>query len=90
MKIYTDEERRCHISDPQGTFREFDVPFFDGKCPAFIEESYTREDGEVFWGECIVPWKPYSKLDAAQRQYERALIADMQSALNKLGVTLDE
>lgn len=55
--------------------------FFDGKCDAFIEgyrfvpagASWTREDGVVFTGEMIAPWKPYSELDAAQREYEREL-----------------
>lgn len=87
MKIYTDEERRCHISDPQGTFQEFDVPFFDGKCQTFLEgyrycplgESYTRADGEVFHGECIVPWKPYSELAAAQREYEKQKLLKLET-----------
>ena len=98
MKLYIDSEYKCHMDNLEGDFREFEDPFFDGKCQMFIEgfrycpegESYVREDGEVFRGKCIVPWKPLSDLDAAQRQYERALIADMQNALNKLGVTLDE
>lgn len=55
--------------------------FFDGKCDAFIEgyrfvpagANWTREDGAVFRGEMIAPWKPYSELDAAQREYEREL-----------------
>lgn len=98
MRVYIDEECKCHTTNPNGVYREFEVPFFDGKCQTFIEgfrycpdgESYTREDGEVFRGECYTAWKPYSTLEAAQREYERVLIADMQNALNKLGVTLDE
>lgn len=86
MKIYIDFEYRCHTSNPDGAFREFDVPFFDGKCQEFIEgyrfvpagESWTRSDGVVFAGEMIAPWKPYSALDAAQRTYERQLIVELQ------------
>lgn len=97
MKIYIDKEYKCHITNSDSTYRGFDVREFDGKCQAFIEghrycppgEAYVREDGEVFPGECISPWIPLSDLDAAQRQYERALLADMESALRKLGVTLD-
>jgi hypothetical protein len=37
----------------------------------------------------IAPWKDYSELDSAQRAYEQALIADMQNALNTLGVSVD-
>ena len=36
MKIYIDREFKCHVSS-DGTMREFDVPFFDGKCITFVE-----------------------------------------------------
>jgi hypothetical protein len=95
--IYIDSEFKCHVTD-NGTMTEIQTDFFDGKCKTFVEgyrfvptgESWTRNDGTVFHGEMVCPWKPYSELDAAQREYERALILDMQNALNKLGVTLDE
>jgi hypothetical protein len=98
MKIYIDSEYRCHTTNPDSAFREVYVSFFAGKCQTFIEgyryvpagESWTRSDGVVFTGEMIAPWKPYTELDSAQRAYEQELIADMQNALNKLGVTLDE
>ena len=78
MKVFVDTEFKCHTSNPDGVFREFEVPFFDGKCKTFIEghrycpegESYTRDDGKVFYGECYTAWKPYDELDAAQAQYE--------------------
>ena len=98
MKFYIDHEYRCNVTNPDGDFREVETKFFDGKCDAFIEgyrfvpagESWTRSDGVVFQGEMIAPWMDYNALDAVQRIYEQALIADMQNALNKLGVTLDE
>ena len=79
MIIYIDDECRCHTTNPDGVYRAFEVPFFDGKCKTFIEghrycpqgESYTREDGEVFDGECRTPWELYNELAAAQAQYER-------------------
>ena len=40
MTIYIDSDYKCHISD-DGTMREFDVPFFDGKCAEFIA-GYTN------------------------------------------------
>jgi hypothetical protein len=87
MKIYIDSEYRCHTTNPDGTFREVNHLFFDGKCDAFIEgyrfipsgESWTRSDGVVFTGEMIAPWRNYSELDAAQIQYERDM-ADLQAA----------
>lgn len=95
MKIYIDTECKCHTTNPDNAFREFEVGFFDGKCQTFIEgyrycpeeESYIREDGTVFYGECIVPWKPYPQLDAAQRAYEKQLLAEYLAKLNALGVT---
>lgn len=78
--IYLDTAFKCHVSN-DGTMTEVQTDFFDGKCDAFIEgyrfvpqgESWTREDGTVFTGEMIAPWKPYSELDQVQREYEREL-----------------
>lgn len=78
--IYIDSDFRCHI-DNDGTMREIQTDFFRGKCQAFIEgyrfvpegESWTREDGVVFTGEMVAPWKLYEKLDAVQREYEQEL-----------------
>jgi hypothetical protein len=78
--------------------REVQTDCFDAKCQEFIEgyrfvpagENWTREDGIVFSGEMIAPWKPYEQLDLAQREYEQEQIADMRAALELLGVTLDE
>ena len=96
MKIYIDTECKCHATNPDNAFREFDVPFFDGMCQILIEghrycpegESYTRDDGKVFFGECIVRWNPNSELDAAQRQYEKQLIAEYAEALKVMGVNV--
>lgn len=77
MKIYIDNDCKCHVSN-DGTMREFDVPFFDGKCPAFIEgyryvpegEMWTRSDGEMFTGEMISSAVDSRILEAYQTQYE--------------------
>ena len=95
--IYIDSEYLCHTTNPDGALREIETDFFDGKCAEFIEgyrfvpqgESWTREDGMVFRGEMIAPWKPYTELDAAQREYEREQLADMKAALELLGVVVD-
>lgn len=98
MKVYIDSNFHCSASD-DGTGRAVETDFFDGKCAAFIQgyqyipagESWTREDGEVFTGEMIAPWMPYSELSAAQAQYEAMLpqIRDMETALQTLGVSVD-
>ena len=86
--IYLDSDFKCHVAD-DGKMVAVETDFFDGKCDAFVEgyrfvpsgESWTRSDGVVFYGEMIAPWKPYSDLDAAQREYERQQMADMENAL---------
>lgn len=86
--IYIDSEFKCHITD-DGTMTAVETDFFDGKCDTLIEgyrfvpsgESWTREDGEVFEGEMIAPWKDYSELDAAQRAWEMEKLADAENAL---------
>lgn len=94
MKIYIDSNFHCHTSDPDGTFREVETDFFDGKCDTFIEgyrfvpvgEAWVRSDGKVFRGEMIAPWRPYSELDTAQREHEHQLIEIYEKSLETVGV----
>ena len=102
MKLYLDADFRCHLSGGAG-MTEIDTELFDGKCPAYIEgyryvppgERWVREDGVVFRGEMIAPWKPWEELDDAQRDYERqqlvalaaeneALVADMAQMVEEI------
>lgn len=93
--IYLDSDYKCHLTD-DGTLTAMETDFFDGKCDTLIEgyrfvpagHSWTREDGVVFAGEMIAPWKPWEALDKAQREYERQLLADYAEALKTLGVTV--
>ena len=82
MKVFINPTSfECHTTNLDGTFLEAETPFFDDKCATFIEGyryipagySRTREDGVVFHGEMIAPFKPYSDLAAAQAQYEADL-----------------
>ena len=96
MRVYIDSDYKCHTADAEG-LREFDVPFFDGKCKAFIGgyryipdgETWENGDGTVFKGESYAPWKDYGLLAIAQSAYEEALTEreDMEDALNRLGVS---
>lgn len=89
MNIYIDVEFRCYTTNPEGTFREIETSFFDGKCDYFVEGyrfvpegcTWVREDGVAFRGEMITPWKDYDELDDAQREYEREKLADAENAL---------
>ena len=77
MRIYIDNDYRCHASD-DGTMTPVETDFFDGKCSAFIEGyrfvpdgcSWTREDGEIFHGEMVAPWQDIRELRLAQLEYE--------------------
>ena len=96
MKIHIDSDYMCHVSDPDGVYTSVETNSFDGKCAAFIEgyryvpagESWTREDGVTFSGEMIAPWKDWRALDAAQRVYERQLIAEYEQALSEIEAAL--
>ena len=89
--IYIDSEFKCHTVN-DGTMTPVETDFFDGKCDTFIEgyrfvpfgESWIREDGMVFTGEMVAPWKDYTELDATQREYERQLLAEYESALAEI------
>lgn len=83
--IYVDSEFKCHVTN-DGTMTAVETDFFDGKCDAFVEgyllvpidKTWTREDGEVFEGEMISPWKDCNALEAEQALCE---LADAENAL---------
>lgn len=92
MTIYIDSDYRCHVSN-DGNMREFDLPFFDGKCTEFIEgyryvpsgETWTRGDGEVFTN-MVAPWKLYAQLYKVQLEYE---VAQYEAALSEIETALE-
>lgn len=100
MTIYIDSDYKCYVSASDGR-RAIETNDFNGKCPEWIEsyrsvpegEMWTREDGEVFTN-MAAPWKDLSEAYAAQAAYleqmlaaSQAQAADMQAALEVLGVT---
>ena len=94
--IYLDSDFRCYTAN-DGTRTPVETDFFDGKCKTYIEgyrfipsgETWVRSDGVQFTGEMISPAVDYEGLAKAQAQYEEDLaqLADMQTALEILGVT---
>ena len=99
MTIYIDNDFKCNVSNPEGTYTAVETTAFDGKCAAYIEgyrfvpagSTWTRPDGVVFQGEMIAPWKDWRELDEAQRDYELEQLAAYEQALSaieaELGVT---
>lgn len=93
--IYLDSDFMCHITD-DGTMTEVQTDAFDHLCNNSIElmrfipqnETWTRRDGRTIHGEFIQATDT-AKIDAYQRQYmeDQAQIADMQNALEILGVS---
>lgn len=95
--IYIDSEFKCHTSNNDETYTAVEIDIFNGKCKQYIEgyrlvpagHTWTREDGEVFKGEMVTPWRDSSILDELQALYEeeQAKQADMAAALAELGVS---
>lgn len=100
MTVYLDSDFKCHGSNPDGVYTAVETDFFDGKCDAYIEgyrfipagENWTREDGAVFHGEMVTPWKDWQELIASQREYELSCLdetvvqLEYENALLRLGL----
>lgn len=94
--IYIDNDFKCYIDNPNGEYRKIETDVFNDKCATFIEgyrfvpsdEIWIREDGIVFNGEMVAPWKPYSELDSAQREYEKQQLNEYKESLIELGVEI--
>ena len=97
MTIYIDNDYKCYTSNTEGR-RAIETDAFNGKCEEWIEsyryvpagETWGREDGVVFTGEMVSPWKDLTDAYAAQAAYLEAQAADMQAALDYLGVNKED
>ena len=95
MTIYIDSDYKCYVSDAEGR-RAVETDFFDGKCAEWIEsyrfvpegETWTREDGEVFNGEMVTPWKDLSEAYVAQTAYLERQNAQYEAALSEIEAAL--
>jgi hypothetical protein len=94
--IYIDSEFKCHITNPDKTFKAVQTNFFNGKCDLFIEgyrfvpkgEKWISNDGTIFHGEMVTPWKDYYELDSIQIEYERQQFIEYNEILSELGVEI--
>mgnify|MGYP004465528027 CR=1 FL=1 len=95
MKIYIDADFKCHTVN-DGTMRELDVSFFDNTCPEWIEsyryvpagETWVREDGVMFTGEMVSPWKDLSEAYIAQTDYLEQQTAQYEAAFTEIEAAL--
>lgn len=85
MKIYIDSEKHCHTTNTDGAYREIETNYFDGKCDDYIN-GFCYDDSKGYVQ--VYPWKTYSELDAAQREYERSQIAEYEAALTEIETAL--
>ena len=96
MTIYIDIDYKCYVSAAEGR-RAIETNEFDGKCPEWIEsyrfvpegDTWTREDGEVFKGEMVTPWKDLGNAYAAQAAYVIAQNAQYEVALAEIEAALE-
>ncbi len=95
MTIYIDSDYKCYVSAAEGR-RAIETNEFDGKCPEWIEsfryvpagETWVKENGEMFRGEMIAPWKDLSEAYAAQAAYATAQNAQYEAALTEIEAAL--
>lgn len=93
-KIYLNKEFQCFTRQTEDTVLSIETAYFDGKCNAYIEGyrfiptgcHWTREDGAVFYGEMISPFKDSTYLEMVQSVYEQLAseITDTQLAVAQL------
>lgn len=93
MTIYIDSDYKCHISPGVGlTAVETDA--FEEKCSRYIQgyrfvpagESWVREDGAVFTGEMVAPWRDHAILAELQSIYE----AEQAKAVEEIAALVEE
>lgn len=96
MKVYLDNDFKCHISKDSEDYIEYETDIFDGKCQEFIEgyrivprgKVWSRGDGRMFEGEMVAPWRDTSILREIQSAYEREQLATVSSQNEELITTI--
>ena len=96
MTIYIDSDYKCYVSAAEGR-RAVETELFDGKCPEWIEsfrfvpagETWVKENGEMFRGEMVSPWKDLGKAYAAQTAYVTAQNAQYEATLTEIEAALE-
>ena len=98
MTIYLDIDFKCHTEN-DGTFElltTIETSIFNNYCKEYIEgyrfvpKGYTwiREDGEVFTGEMVSPWKDWKDLIVLQHTADQQTIGMYKEALTTVGITV--
>ena len=96
MTIYIDSDYKCYVSAAEGR-RAVETDAFNGKCPEWIEsyrfvpegETWVKENGEMFRGEMVSPWKDLGEAYAAQTAYVTAKNTQYEAALTAIENALE-
>lgn len=96
MTIYIGSDYKCHVSAAEGR-RAIETDAFNGKCAEWIEsfrfvpagETWVKENGEMFRGEMVSPWKDLGEAYAAQAAYVTARNAQYEAALAEIEAALE-
>ena len=96
MTIYIDSDYKCYVSAAEGS-RAIETDAFNGKCAEWIEsyrfvpegDTWVKENGEMFRGEMVSPWKDLGNAYAAQAAYVTAQNAQYEAALAEIEAALE-
>ncbi len=95
MTIYIDDDYKCYVSAADGR-RAIETDAFDGKCPEWIEscrfvpagETWTQDNGVMFRGEMVTPWKELGEAYVAQSEYLSGQNTQYEAALTEIEAAL--
>ena len=95
MTIYIDSDYKCYVFAADGR-RAIETNEFDGKCEEWIEsfrfvpagETWTQDNGVMFRGEMVTPWKDLSEAYVAQTGYLSSQNKQYETALSEIETAL--
>lgn len=93
MTIYIDADCKCHTAPGVG-LNAVETDAFEDKCSRYIQgyrfvpagQSWTREDGQVFHGEMVAPWRDHAILAELQAIYEE----EQAKAVEEIAALVEE
>ena len=93
MTVYIDSDYKCYVSAVEGR-RAIETDAFNGKCEEWIESfrfvpAWTQDNGVMFRGEMVTPWKELGEAYVAQSEYLSGQNAQYEAALTEIEAALE-